>query len=88
MSYTREQIDENAAFFRAKLQATKSSHEVADWVKGEGGGDFVLADVRGRKAFEKGHITGAICLPIEEIDARQSQLTRDREVVVYCWDHL
>lgn len=88
MSYTREQIDENAAFFRMKLQAVKSSAEVDAWVKGEGGGDFILADVRGRPAFEKGHIKGAICLPMEEIDARQSELTRDREVVVYCWNHL
>ena len=88
MTFTREQVEANAAYFREKLQAVKQKADVAKWVKGEGGGDFVLVDVRGRAAFEREHVTGATCVPFEEIQALHGQLPRDRELVTYCWNHL
>jgi rhodanese-related sulfurtransferase len=46
---------------------------------------FVLLDVRGRDAFEKAHVPGAISLPHREIDeAALSRWPRDILFVVYC----
>ena len=87
MTYTREQIEANAAWFRAKLQAVKQKKDVADWASGTGSGSFVLVDLRGRDAFEKGHVAGATCLPMGEMEALAGQLPRDREIVTFCWSH-
>jgi rhodanese-related sulfurtransferase len=47
-------------------------------------GDVVLVDVRPIEEFEAGHIDGARSIPIEELEARLSELPADREVVAYC----
>jgi rhodanese-related sulfurtransferase/DNA-binding MarR family transcriptional regulator len=49
-------------------------------------GDTVLIDVRPRDEFESGHIPGAISLPVDEIEARVSELPRNARVVAYCRD--
>ncbi|NNB41860.1 rhodanese-like domain-containing protein [Pseudomonas chlororaphis] len=47
--------------------------------------DFVLLDVRGPLAFERGHVPGAINLPGRLINAeRLAGYTRDTLFVVYC----
>jgi rhodanese-related sulfurtransferase len=47
--------------------------------------DFVLLDVRGEQAFEKGHVTGAINLPHARINEDNlSQYPQDTLFVVYC----
>ncbi|MBP5076872.1 rhodanese-like domain-containing protein [Pseudomonas chlororaphis] len=47
--------------------------------------DFVLLDVRGPLAFERGHVPGAINLPGRLIDAeRLAGYSRDTLFVVYC----
>jgi rhodanese-related sulfurtransferase len=49
--------------------------------------DFVLLDTRGKEPFESGHITGALCAPMEELKQLMSQLPKDKEIVTYCWSH-
>jgi rhodanese-related sulfurtransferase len=72
-------------WFRAKLAAEKQKMEVVKKVK-EGIGDFVLLDSRDRKSFEKGHIPGAVSMPLDELEKRVGELDRAREYVTYCWN--
>ena len=49
------------------------------------GPDFVLLDVRGPKAFAKGHVPGAINIPHRTMTAdRLAQYPKDTPFVVYC----
>jgi len=46
--------------------------------------EIVVVDVRPTEEFEAGHIPGAISVPAGELDARITELPRDREIVAYC----
>lgn len=45
---------------------------------------IVLLDVRPLVEYMSGHIPGAIAVPIDELDARWTELPREKKVVVYC----
>jgi len=49
----------------------------------EQGGVTVL-DVRPREEFARGHIPGAVSVPLEELEARMRTLPRRGEIVAYC----
>ncbi len=49
--------------------------------------DFILLDTRPRHAYVQGHIPGAWCAPVEELDTVQARLPKDKEIVTYCWGH-
>lgn len=88
MPFSPEDIQANAAWFRAKLRAEKQKAAVVAWQKREPSpGDFLLVDTRPRDGFAKSHLTGAINLPIDELADLADQLPKDRELVVYCWNH-
>jgi len=46
--------------------------------------DVCLLDVRTRGEFERGHIEGALNIPIDEIRDRTHELPADRLLLVYC----
>ena len=47
--------------------------------------DFVLLDVRGEQAYQKGHIAGSINLPHSQINEQKlQQYPQDTLFVVYC----
>jgi rhodanese-related sulfurtransferase len=46
--------------------------------------DLVILDVRTIAEFEEGHIEGAINIPVDEIDSRLDDLSKDDELLVYC----
>lgn len=48
----------------------------------------VVIDVRERAAYERGHIAGAIAVPLEELKRRAAEFAaiRNNELVVYCGD--
>jgi len=48
----------------------------------------VLIDVRERSAYERGHIAGAIAVPLQELKQRVAEFAamKDKELVVYCGD--
>lgn len=50
----------------------------------EQGMDVTLLDVRSRGEFAEGHLMGAVNIPVEELEGRISELTRDRPVIIYC----
>lgn len=47
-------------------------------------GEIVLVDIRPPEEYERGHIPGALSLPLEEIERRWKELPRDKELVAYC----
>jgi len=48
-----------------------------------------LVDVLPREEYDAEHITGAISIPLKELDQQSAALLdRDRPVIVYCWDLL
>lgn len=59
-----------------KISYTK----VRDLVKN---GEFIL-DVRGKEAFDKSHIKGAINIPIGELRERYEELPKDRTIYIHC----
>ena len=48
-----------------------------------------LVEVLPAKEFEEEHLSGAISIPLKQIDASTTApLDRGRAVVTYCWDSL
>lgn len=48
------------------------------------GGDVIVIDVRPAPEYAAGHITGARCIPIDELDSKLAELSGDVEIVAYC----
>jgi rhodanese-related sulfurtransferase len=48
-----------------------------------------LAEALPEEAYNKGHLPGAISLPLKQLTPeRAAILDRERPVIVYCWDSL
>lgn len=47
---------------------------------------LTLVDVRSREEFEgpDGHITGSLLIPLGELEARRSEIPKERPVVLLC----
>ena len=86
MAFTEAEVRVNRDHFAHKLHAEKQRSEVVHAAE-SGNFDFVLVDTRGRVPFADGHITGAVCVPLEELEQAMASLPRDREIVSYCWSH-
>lgn len=48
------------------------------------GGDFILLDVREEEEFNKGHLEGAVNLPVSRIEEAPEKFPKDKTVIVYC----
>lgn len=46
--------------------------------------DMLLVDVRSKDSFVQSHIQGAISLPLAELEQRYTQLSQDKEIILYC----
>lgn len=46
--------------------------------------DYVLVDVRQPDEYTKGHIPGAILIPLGEIPERMGELPTDKDIILYC----
>lgn len=79
-------VEANRRWFEAKLRAQRQIYEVVRKVKGDPlpDSDFLLIDSRSREEYAKGHIPGALSLPLKELDRLVGRLPRDKELVVYC----
>ena len=47
-------------------------------------GEVTLIDVRPAEEYRHGHLPGAISTPVDEIESRLGELSKDGEVVAYC----
>ena len=47
-------------------------------------GDVTVIDVRPAAEFDAGHLPGAVSMPLDELERRLDELSKDRDVVAYC----
>jgi NADPH-dependent 2,4-dienoyl-CoA reductase/sulfur reductase-like enzyme/rhodanese-related sulfurtransferase len=45
----------------------------------------ILLDVRTVAEFEKGHISNAVNIPVDEIRERMSEIDKNKNIYIYCW---
>lgn len=45
---------------------------------------YQLLDVRQAGEYEKGHLAGALLMPVKEVTTRMAELGRDKPLLVYC----
>lgn len=57
---------------------------VVDLQKQVAAGNVVIIDVRHPEQYAAGHIKGARSFPMTDIEARASELPRDKQIVTYC----
>lgn len=80
---------------RAQIQhALKQSRqypEKMEWVsirdlldRVNNNGTMILLDVRPDDEFEQGHLPGALNIPIEQLEERIDELSRDIDIIAYC----
>lgn len=75
---------DTAAYFLAKLRYETDPSDV--YAAQRAGDTFVLVDVRGREAWEQGHVRGALHMPYREIAERAPvEIPTGTPVVLYCW---
>ncbi len=43
-----------------------------------------MIDVRPKEEYLAGHISGALSIPVEELESRLSEFSHDIEIVAYC----
>ncbi|MDP4552380.1 metalloregulator ArsR/SmtB family transcription factor [Alkalihalobacillus macyae] len=81
-----EQIDEVNALRNEFIVRSDELEtlELAELMERMEEGNHILVDVRPRNEYETGHITGAISMPIHEIEKHLSNLPKDQEVIAYC----
>ncbi len=83
----------------ARRRLAEVDRLVRDWIEPPGGlepmrraellermarDEVVVFDVRPREEYRAGHIPGARCVPLEELDAGLAGLPAEVEVVAYC----
>ncbi|MHB1461402.1 MAG: ArsR/SmtB family transcription factor [Armatimonadota bacterium] len=47
-------------------------------------GAVTLLDVRPQEEYDAGHIPGALCIPLEQLDKHLAKLPKEQEIVAYC----
>lgn len=47
-------------------------------------GDVTILDVRPPEEFKAGHIDGALCVPLNELELMLAKLPKNKEIVAYC----
>jgi rhodanese-related sulfurtransferase len=50
----------------------------------QGGEPLVVVDVRPAEEYAAAHVSGAVSIPLPELERRLRELPRDREIVAYC----
>lgn len=80
-------VDPNVAGQQATEEAAEAALpriQIADAVAKLGQLDVLFVDARSQAEFNTAHIKGAVSLPVDEVEARLSELPKDKEIVFYC----
>ncbi len=71
--------------FSMKAAAYVSPMTIKEW-QSEERSDFILVDVRKRHPRPAKKIASALWLPQPEVASRCGELSKDKLIVLYCWD--
>lgn len=77
------EIERLVRTFRASKQALESVSS-AELIQRLKQGEVTIIDVRPKKEYDAGHISGALSLPIDQLVDRLKELPQDGEIVAYC----
>lgn len=77
------EIDRVVREFRTEKNSLQSvtASELLSKIQAE---NVVLLDVRPQEEYNSGHIEGAVCIPIDQLTERLSELPSSMEVIAYC----
>lgn len=56
----------------------------AELVERAQNGDVSVIDVRPREEYALGHVPGAVCVPLEELESRLAEFDPAQQIVAYC----
>jgi rhodanese-related sulfurtransferase len=45
---------------------------------------YIILDVRAKEEFDLGHLDSAMLIPVDELEARFGELSKDKPIIVYC----
>ena len=68
----------------AAIEATMPRIQLADAVSKVGRPDVLFVDARSVEEYSSAHIKGAISIPVGQVEARLSELPKDKEIIFYC----
>ncbi|MBF0539611.1 MAG: hypothetical protein HQL03_15310 [Nitrospirae bacterium] len=63
---------------------TRSAEELRSIINGQHRDSYSVVDVRQPQEYERGHIPGAVLIPLGEIPQRMSELQPNKPTIVYC----
>ena len=70
-------------YFEDKLAFTTGPVELDRWIK-SGENNLLIVDVRAAEDYAKGHIPGAISIPLSELPNRFKDLPPRKFLITYC----
>src|SRR3989344_4340258 len=63
------------------MKPSISSHKLLALIKNN---NVTILDVRGRDEYERGHLFGAINIPVDELIERYQEIFENKVIVTYC----
>ena len=57
--------------------------EARRWIEGRSPESFTLLDVRQPEEYERGHLPGAVLIPLPELEKRLGELNPENPVLAY-----
>jgi sulfur-carrier protein adenylyltransferase/sulfurtransferase len=62
---------------------TIEADEARLWMEGRPPESFTLLDVRQPEEYERGHLPGAVLIPLPELEKRLGEINPDKPVLAY-----
>ena len=62
---------------------TMEADEARQWIEGRPPDSFTLLEVRQPQEYERGHIPGAVLIPLPELEKRLGEINAKKPVLVY-----
>jgi len=73
-----------ADFYRTKMDAEWGPYDLQHALE-KNKAQIIVLDTRTPEAYAEEHIAGAINIPTDELPTRLQELSKDKDVVPYCW---
>ena len=70
-------------YFQAKLNFEMTPYSLKNHLD-KGTKEYFVLDVRSPEDFAKGHIPGALSIPLLDLPAKLATLPKDKTIVTYC----